>query len=718
MACEIRRSIYNLLDLSCEGLEQVKAAVEGNNLQQADKLLKEYYLNREYPALFFKDSEKQQLVAYAKENFHEDIEEVIKVADEVSKNIFVFRFPWDMEKTNIPFTFEKEIVWSHIPFKDEEWAFMLNRHRYWITLGQAYAITGNEEYGRVFCEQLEHWIDNNQRDGEGAPITWRSIEAGIRCENWIKAFQYFKHSSYFTKELFIKMLLVLYDHCEYLMSRYDNFREISNWGVLENHGLFEASVFLNVFKAAEGWQMESLRRLKNCVELQVHKDGIHWEQSPMYHNEVLHCFMDVVILAEKNNIQICDTIKTYAKKMAYADLYMAKPNHHQPMESDSDDTDVRDMLTEAAILFNDGVLKFGAFENIDFNSLWLFGLEGIEKLKNILSKIPEKLSMAFESSGNYVMRSSWSEDGKYLFFDCGPIGGGHGHCDMLHFDIHSFGRDLICDIGRYTYVEGEPFREYFKGCKGHNTTIVDGKDFIKCKGSWGYEKTAEPCGQKWISEEEFDYVEGSHKGYLDLKDPVLPTRRILFVKPHYWLVIDSFHCKEEHTFQQYFHFPTMEVLLKEGSNECSTCYKEGGNIKIIPQQGKSIVGKLGEGYFSSEYNLLEENKVLSYTVTSKGFTTLTNIMYPFKAEEEEEVKLEALQVYDNLNNLVSKETAEAIKIKLPNNEEHIIFICHNRRSTKDNGIYKSLFKVENISLSGEVVFVKRYNSNEKVIVVK
>jgi len=57
LACEIKRSIYNLIDLSCEGLEEVKKAVEENNIKKADRLLKEYYLNRSHPILFFKDSE-------------------------------------------------------------------------------------------------------------------------------------------------------------------------------------------------------------------------------------------------------------------------------------------------------------------------------------------------------------------------------------------------------------------------------------------------------------------------------------------------------------------------------------------------------------------------------------------------------------------------------------------------------------------------------------
>lgn len=718
MAEKVERSIYDLIDLSTDGLEQVKKAVSSNRLDRAAKLLKEYYLFRRSPKLFYDDIEKQQLVNYSKENFTEDIEEAIRVSEEISKNTFVYRFPWDMEKTNKAFTFKNKIVWHHIPFGDEEWAFMLNRHRYWITLGQAYAVTANEEYARTFCRQLESFIDSNPLEGKWSSITWRSIEAGIRCENWIKVFQYFKYSPHFTEELLIKMLLCLYDHCRYLMSRFDNFRHISNWGVLENHGLFEASVFLSEFKESKLWREESLRRLKSCAELQVLNDGIHWEQSPMYHNEVLHCFMDVIILGEKNNIIIDEAIKDAAKNMAYADLYMAKPNHHQPLQGDSDDTDVRDMLTEAAIIFKDSTLKFGAYKNIDFNSLWLFGMEGINNFNQIPCTAPEKLSTAMESSGNYIMRSSWEEDAKYLLFDCGSIGGGHGHSDVLHFDIHAYGRDLICDTGRYSYVEGEPLREYFRSCKAHNTTIVDDLDFIKCKGSWGYEKVANAQGRLWISKDSFDYVEGSHDGYLDLEDPVYPLRRILFVKPYYWLIIDSFQCKKEHSFSQYFHFPPGDVLL-DNNKKCTTDFRSGGNVKVVPLRTSNVEANLQNGYYSKEYNHIEDNKVLRYKTVQRGFTSLINAIYPYKAGEDNNITMESIQVYDNLDSPVEKKIAEGIKIQLPyNKEEHIVFIRHSSGISCNSSNYQSIYTLEGIKVSGEIVIIKKSNGKNEVIVVK
>jgi hypothetical protein len=714
---KVKRSIYDLMDLSIAGLENLKKAFEKDRLDQASKLLKEYYLSRTSPKMFFEDNEKQKLVNYSKENFIGEIKEVIKVAEEVSSNTFVFRFPWDMEKTNKPITFKDEIIWHHIPYKDEEWAFMLNRHRYWIALGQAYAITVDEKYAKTFCSQLNSFIDNNPLDGEWSSITWRSIEAGIRCENWIKAFQYFKHSPYFTEELLIKMLLCLYDHCKFIMSRFDDFRHISNWGVLENHGLFEVAVFLSAFKESEQWIEESLRRLKLCAELQVLNDGVHWEQSPMYHNEVLHCFMDVIILSDKNNIVISKSIKDAAKRLAYANLYMKKPNHHQPLMGDSDDTDVRDMLTEAAIIFNDGILKFGAYKNIDFNSLWLFGSEGVNKFDKLVCQKPDKLSIGMEDSGNYIMRTSFDEDGKYARFDCGSLGGGHGHCDMLHFDLYAYGRDLLCDAGRYTYIEGDPLREYFKCCRAHNTTIVDDKEFIKCKGSWAYEKVANARGKLWISNENFDYAEGSHDGYLNLTDPVYTSRKILFVKPYYWIIIDSFNCKEEHSFSQRFHFAPGEVILQD--KECFTDYKEGGNVRIIPLRTDNLEANIQNGFYSKEYNYFEANKAVCYKTVQRGFTTLINLIYPYNSDEANNITMNNIEVYDNLGNVVNREIAEALKIKLPfNNEEHVIFIRHNSGVARGTGIYQSMYTLDDIKVSSEVVLIKKNLNNKEIIVVK
>ena len=52
----------------------------------------------------------------------------------------------------------------------------------------------------------------------------------------------------------------------------------------------------------------------------------------------------------------------------------------------------------------------------------------------------------------------------------------------------------------------------------------------------------------------FDYADAIHDGYQRLNDPVTHRRRICFIKPHFWLVLDELSGKQSHTYDQYFHF--------------------------------------------------------------------------------------------------------------------------------------------------------------------
>lgn len=708
--------IFNLLNLQIPELNEVKAALDGNHVDEAYLALKRYYSRRTTPKLYFTDDEKSQIVDYVKQNCQHELDDIFLTADEVLEQTFVFRFPWDMERTLIPYTFEDSIKWDFTPFEDMEWTYMLNRHRYWIALGQAYAITGDEKYAKVLCSQMEHWIDSNPVPPPPIRHTpvWRTIEAGIRCENWIKSFAYVKDSVHFTNELLVKMLLTLHDHGQYLAEKFIGWRGISNWGVLESHGLFALSVFAPEFTLSAEWQELSMSRLKKTARLQVYKDGVHWEQSPMYHNEVLHCFMDNYILARNNNIEFDQTIIETAHKMLYADLYMAKPNHRQPLQGDSDDTDLRDLITTGAVLFEDSVLKFGGYSQLHFDQIWDLGLDGLRIYDQLEVKSPEQDSFALSASGNYFMRTGWNEEDLYLHFHCGPLGSNHGHADMLHIDIHAYGKDLLTDTGRYNYSDGTPLRGMLKHCSAHNTTMVDGIEFTEYLESWAYGRVAEPYGMQWISEPLFNYAEGGHTGYLHLDDPVYPLRRILFVKPNYWILIDSFRCKEQHTFTQRFHFPPGDIAIDPGNNVCYTLSPNEANLAIIPVHKDQSTAQIHEGYISYFYNQLESNKSVTYETVSSGFTSMVHILYPQKPGEAAYPNVETVEITDIYGDLVPSSAAEALRLTFTDSdEEHIILVTH-----KVPSVHEDSFIVSGVQVFGEVVVIKRSGNKEDIFVVK
>lgn len=127
---------------------------------------------------------------YVQTWWQEETASRLEIADQVCENKFIFNLPWDMEQTAEIVAFGEKLDWQYMPGKDVEFIYQMNRHRYWICLGQAYAITEKETYVKTFVAQMTDWIRNNAITAGTKEKTWRTIEAGIRAENWIKAMGY------------------------------------------------------------------------------------------------------------------------------------------------------------------------------------------------------------------------------------------------------------------------------------------------------------------------------------------------------------------------------------------------------------------------------------------------------------------------------------------------------------------------------------------------
>ncbi|MEK4878137.1 MULTISPECIES: alginate lyase family protein [Paenibacillus] len=709
-------AVFALLDLELPALALVKNALSQARQDDALTELHRYLTRRSMPGWRIEDNRKQQLIDYVRLYCADELEAVMKTADEVVEQTFLFRFPWDMERSRIPVTFEEEIDWRHVPDKDVEWAYMLNRHRYWVALGQAYAITGKEDYARAFCCQLEDWINRNPVPDKPTndSLTWRTIEAGLRCANWIKALSYIQDSPLLTPTLLAKVMISLHEHGQYLALSFTGWKKISNWGVLETCGLFQTALYFPEFTSANNWRQLSKERLGETARIQIMADGIHWEQSPTYHHEVLVCFLDCIRLARLNGLELQEEFQQKVQQMAVASLYWAKPNHRQPMLGDSDDSDIRSLLTYAGWLFQDAVLRFGGYDQMDYDNAWLFGINGVEGYERLTAELPPNLSHAYAHSGHYVMRTGWDEQDLYLYFHCGPLGGGHGHADLLHFDLYAYGRDLLTDLGRYNYSDHTPLRKALKESAAHNTTTVDGIGFTEVTDTWSFSQIAKPTGCQWISHPDFDYVEGSHDGYRHWDDPVYPLRRILFIKPFYWFLVDSFSSRQEHTFSQHFHFAPGTVQMEDGTLICRTKNEREANLCILPVHVDGLQGRVDAGVISREYNLLEPNQYAVYSRKGKGTVSIMQVLYPQPAGELFCPLVEQVPIYRHTGELVAAAQAEACRIIFPErDEEHIIVISHEIPSS-----HLDSYVVEDVQIFGEVVLIVSADGQKKVTVIR
>lgn len=613
-----------------------------------------------------------EIVDYCKKYWIDDIKHIIEVADNICKNTFIFNSKWDLERTDIPQIFENKIDWNYMPKDDPEFVYQLNRHRFWICLGQAYAITKDEKYAKAFVTQLTNWIDTIILTKESEATTWRTIEAGFRGEYWSKAFRYFKDSEYITDEIINKFYNSMIQHGEYIINSYSPFRLLSNWGVIENHGLFDIALTLPQNEITKRFYNIALERLENEICIQVMDDGVHWEQSPMYHNEVLHCYLDVIILAHRNNIKIPDRMMKRIKKMAYVNMIWIKPDGHQLIQGDSDDLDITDTITKSACIFKDTILKSAGYNILDFESVWDLGIKAAYDYKNMEISKPEFKSYALNDSGNYYMRSDWTEKANFLHFHCGTLGAGHGHSDKLHLDLYAYGEDILLDAGRYTYVP-KPERLELKSPKSHNTITVDNKDFTICKDSWECSKLSQPVKQSFKITEQFEFVQCGHLGYMDMKEAVFVNRKIIFIKPDIYILIDEMYTGGNHFYNQYFHFNNKGILSKDkniisynGKSANAQFYFLTDNIEL----------QLIDTKISRNYNLLEDNKSIKTYIQKNGFCSLITVISTNDINNIKPFEVYKIPVKSVLKGTAFDDSfAEAVKVK-KDNKNYIVIVCH------------------------------------------
>lgn len=619
---------------------------------------------------------KKQVAEYWKQKNPDKVAEIIRYADMFCRHEFLFNTENDLEQIDEPICYGEKIDWEYKPGDDQEYIYQFNRHRYFITLGQAYQLTGDEKYAKCYIDMLTDWIHANPLCEEKKNTSWRILEAGFRGDYWTKAFAYFKDSVYVTEEVKALYENCLHEHAKYLISMHSPYRMISNWGVIENHGLFCIAIALLEHADAEWYLQNAVEHLEILSRMAVMPDGVEWEQSPMYHNEVLKCFLEVVMLAKEHHIELPETITDCAKRMAWADLIWQKPNHYEFMMGDSDDFDISPFLCRAAYCFMDGTLKYGANKEPDYETSWEIGMEGMEAYLALEAVQPEFTSQALEESGNFYLRSDWGQDANLLHFHCGTLGAGHGHSDKLHIDLVVKGEDVLMDGGRYTYVYGEKRREY-KDPTMHNTITVDGDFFTICKDSWECTKLSEPVNQRFVNGEKYEYVQGGHLGYMD--KGVFVNRKIVYLRPNVYIVADECYAKDSHTYESYWHFNnhgTVELLTPQENGSYKAVYKGEKAQADFYFISEGVQAEKIATHIARKYNHEEDNETVRVNWKGRGFSSNFTVIVTGEKEHMPQVTVAKIPVKSCLKQTVySDSMAEAVKLTL-DGREYVIIICH------------------------------------------
>lgn len=560
---------------------------------------------------FYAQYDPAATAAYVRANCRSEAEHLLHQAEDLMQNTFVFTDRWDMEPCAVPYTVPAG-QWTHSPNGDPEWVFMLNRHDYLPKLWQAAVLTGEVRYRRKLIDSVMDWIASNPLTREGTPST-RTIDTGIRCMNWIQLLPFLLAEDALTDQEARTMIDSLSAQFANLRERYILKYTLSNWGVLQTTAFCAGYAWMGQLlpSGLEAWAWQELQ---TQLRLQILEDGAHWEQSPMYHVEVLNAcvrLLTQLYAAQKAGLSLCqearfalDAGTSFPERKAGPGegagseagwlvravrvlsrhvLYTADPALMQLPQCDSDVTDVRDVLARAAALLSDaGIYRWGAGETLDMDSVWQLGAAGIAAFEAQRPQTPVRCSWNCPQSGTVTLRSDWTARANFTALKNSPLGSSHGHADQTHLTLYCQGKPFLVDSGRYTYREDDPLRTRLKAPAAHNVCVIDGQSGGTPDGSWNYSDYAEIIPHYFAEQGNAHFAEMTFHGSLRDGTPYQITRRLFVLDEGVWLSVQDVICPGKHQVKEYFHLaqgvtvqPCLEGMLLQNGDVQLKMYYEG-----------------------------------------------------------------------------------------------------------------------------------------------
>lgn len=605
-----------------------------------------------------------------KENSSKEIKRVIFQGNLLCKNIIIYNDPMDMESTAIPYLFNG-VDWNKIANGDPEWTYMLNRHGFMVDLAMAYQITGEEKYLEKWKEYLFGFIHYNGVPNEDNKISWRNIDTGIRLSNWMRSLIYFGDDLKLSNEelkIFEESLKI---HLDYLYHSYKLKHLLSNWGVLVITGVLAVSIlFPEIVK--EEYVKWAWKQLNDQIDLQFYQDGIQWEQSPLYHHEVVLSITYILMHAEYTDTILSINLREKLHPLVEAAQFFIRPNGKLVALHDTDSVDFSYVYSIYNCLglsskkpseSEEGILFVGNKYDGTFNYK--------ENNKNI------NIHGCFNQIDSGFL--AYKDENNLITMFNGRHGSSHGHASLGSVTLTLNNSDLLGDPGRFTYQEYSPIRSGLKSQGMHNTVVVDDEAGFKINGSWGYDKIEDPIGNNYKRKGNYTTLESMWSGKIksvasaetiNKQEELYTIKRTVFAETEMNIVIvfTAIDYPGEHKWRSNYNI--------EPSAHCNI----DGDNTIIESNNKTFIAEVLEGehfkivksIFSNKYNQLCNNDKLISTSTFIDRGVQVEAFY-----EGDVLNIRSIETHQNGKNIPS-EKDKMLGFEITNkktNKKFTIYYC-------------------------------------------
>lgn len=528
---------------------------------------------------------------------------------------------------------------------DVKFPWELARCQHFLTLAQAWRVTGEARFVQEILDQIR---DFHEKNPPGIGVNWTcTMDVGIRAANWAIALDLVNNCEDVPEEQFFDAYSCLFDHGIFIRANLENTYETTSNHYLSNVvGLHFIGAFFQDLPTGKEWIEFSARSVQKEIDVQVLPDGADFESSVPYHRLVIELFLGSYRLAQHLGQPFS---AHFAKRLGEMVDYLCGvllPNGEMPIFGDADDgrlmiatdygdwnrKDARHVLAPASFAlarrdWHPLIPDAGKWEAI----WWGFDISGFAPG----GKLPGDNVKLYPQAGAAISRTS---NGRYFLATNSIVGtvgfGNHKHNEQLSFELHDDFVPLVVDPGSWVYTSDFEGRNLHRSTAYHNTVMIDGVEQNEFNPEWLFRifEKAHPEHLKFEQSGDTVIYEGLHRGYeTQLEEKVLHTRRFEHDRAGGALAVaDTLTGTGTHKLMWSFHFhPAITPELDAARN--TVLLRADGKTWALTWDDKRLRPSIDDTWFSPSYGAREATKALRLHLDGE---TITANQYSFRIRRQ------------------------------------------------------------------------------------
>ena len=373
---------------------------------------------------------------------------------------------------------------------------------------------------------LNRWREENPL---AYSVNWYPMEASMRVITLVMMLDFVRllknrevGNCSAIEKLEKQLVIMLAEHGEFVWAN----REFTD--VRGNHftanlvALLLASVALGTERQVYGrWRLYAMKWLDKEIFLQFCADGVNFEKSCAYHKLVLELFMLAAVVRERMGKPFAASNKLLlANAACYSDAVM-RPDGIAANFGDTDDAIALPFTIDnprshapvvelARAFFNKDLGTVPFDEKDKLASLFILGFSRQQQMEP-----KEREIINFPVGGYIVVRCQ--AIGFFFMVDVGEVGmsgrGGHGHNDLLSFELCIAGQAIVVDPGCSGYTSDLVKKNLYRSTFSHSTVGLFGEEIARFSGHWGICNDAHPLNIGISEQSEAITIRAGHDGY-------------------------------------------------------------------------------------------------------------------------------------------------------------------------------------------------------------